>query len=358
MSSGNLLGLLGSAPAGFLSRLLAAQQQQQVNERVRGQQEQLFSQQAGILGLSGVEGAPAVPPPAGLDLSALPGQAGALGRELGGQSLFNQNIGQNRLQGAFGPGSDIMTALRGLGSQFGAENQNILGQFGRQAGGITGQFQQGARGLGRGFGVGAAGINRDFEQRLGRGLGMLEGRGQQAEEDISTRFRESLGNQQRGLSARGFGGTLSSNIAQGSAREESAEQRRLQEQLRGERLGLFTGLSGEALGARERLLGAGTSLGERLLGAGTNLQAGFAGQQLGAGQGGQQFLSSLNLGALGQQGQLGQFLQQQLGLGRQQHLSNRLQFGQLPIQAGFQATGQALSSLGQLGVNPPQQLRF
>lgn len=390
--------LFGSGIGGMGVNLYIAEQQRRINERAQGQQEAMFGRGLGMFGFGGIPGVEAVSPPQGMDISRFPAYARTLAERLYGQSGTMREQQQRRL-GQLGPQGEIMGGLAGLPGQFGAQNQAILDQFGGQAGDITGQFQRGAGGLlgqfgqgaagllgqfGQGaealrsqFGAGAAGITGGFEDRLGTAMGMLEGRGQQAEEDIATRFRESLGAQQQGLRARGFGGTMAANIAQGSAVGESAEQRRLQEQLRGERLGLYSDLSGQGLAARERLLGAGTGLGQQLLGAGvglgqqllgagtglgqqllgagTGLQAGFAGQQLGAGQAGQQFLGGLGLSALGQRGSMGQFFSEQLGRIQQQDLANRFQFGQYPIGIGQWGAGQALGFLGPGQIAAPQQ---
>jgi hypothetical protein len=352
-----LFSALRSPPGGFLMNLLGGRYQRGLNEQARAQQEALFGQTLGMLGLGDLPGIPSVAPPPGMDISQYPGQALMLSRRLTGQSQANQASALDALE-PLGPMGPLAQELAGLPGQFGPENQAILEQFGRQTGDITGQFQRGAEALRRRFARRGAGITGGYESRLGTAMGMLEGRGRQAEEDISTRFRESLGGQLSGLRARGFGGTMAANIAQGSVRDESAEQRRLQEQLRGERLGLFGQMSGEGLAAQERLLGAGTTLGQGLLGAGTGLQAGFAGEQLGAGLAGQQFLGGLNLGALGQRGQLGQFYQQQLGQIGQQNLANQFLFGQYPIGVGQQVAGTALSMLGPLDIRSPQQLQF
>jgi hypothetical protein len=415
------MSIFGNPWFGLGANLLFGGQQQGLNQQTRAQQEALFGQAQGMLGFGGLPGIPATPPPPGMDISQFPGQAQGLVDPLRQQSALNQYLTQSGLGQQFDP---IMRDLQGLPRTSGIMGHRLLDRFGQQTGGIAGRFQQGAEGLlsqfgqgaqglraqmGRGatgllsqfgqgaqglrsqFGAGAAGITGGFEDRLGRAMGMLEGRGQQAEEDIATRFRESLGAQQQGLAARGFGGTMAANIAQGSAREESAEQRRLQEQLRGEQLGLFTNLSGQGLAARERLLGAGTGLGQQLLGAqvglgqqllgagtglgqqllgagtglgqqllgaGTNLQAGFAGQQLQAGQGLQQLLAGLRLSSLGQQGGLGQFMQQMFGQAGQQNLANQFQFGQFPIGVGQQVAGQAFGMLGPFDVRSPQQLQF
>lgn len=323
----------GSQGGNFLTRMFGAQQQRQQNQQVQQQQGALGGIGLGVAGLPGVPGIPSFQPQPGMDLGALPGQAQDLAGRLSGQSNRDFNAIQRGLAGQFNP---LLGRLGGLPGQFAGQNQNILNTFGGQAARTQANFQQGA-----------ADINRRFDDRLGQAFGILEGRGAQAGEDISTRFRESLGESQAGLRARGFGGTQRANIAQGSARGESAEQRRLQEQLRGERLGVFTDLSGQAVQARQQLLNTGTGL-----------QAGFAGQQLGAAQGGQQFLGGLNLGTIGQQAGIGQFMQGAVQQSRQQNLSNQFQLGQFPIGVQQQGIGQALNFLQPLDVRPPQQLQF
>lgn len=328
--------LLSSPLGGFLAEQGAAAGDQRRADVARTQQEGLFGVTQGITGIGDLPGIPSVTPPSGLDLSTLAPQAGELADRLGNQSsnflrLMQESLGRN-----LGTMSPLQRDLRGLPGQFATENQNILDRFGQRAGDIQSEF-----------GTGAAGITRGFADRLSTGLGILEGRGAQAEEDISTRFAESLGNQLGDLRSRGFGGTLGANIAQGSVREESAEQRRLQEQLRGERLGVFTSLSGEGLAARERLLGAGTGL-----------ATGFAGTELGAAQAGQGFLGNLNLNVLQQRGGLGQFIQQMLAGGRQQELMNQFQLGQFPIGVQQQAIGQTLGALGPFQIEPPRPTNF
>ncbi len=369
---------LSSPIGGFILSQFTANEQRQINEATREQQENVVGQQAGTLGLSPIPGIPTIP--SSLDITQFPGQAQSLADRLSRLSSGESNQARARAFRAFGTDSPINKGLAGLQGDFQTANQATLDEFGQQAGGITGQFQAGAQGLQQQFGAGAAGlqsqfaqgaagINQGFQDRLRESLGILEGAGQQASEDISTRFQESLGNQQQALAARGFGGsTLGSNLALGSAREESAEQRRLQEQLRQQRLGTFANLSGQALGAQQGLLGAGTSLGQGLLGfgtslgqgllgAGTNLQAGFAGQGLAAGQAGNQFGANLGFGALQAQSGNNQFLQNFLQRNVQQNLDNQFRLGQFPIGVGQQAAQTQLNALGQLDIRNPQQLQ-
>ncbi len=377
-----LIGLgtdfVSSELGGFILSQLTANEQRQINEQTRATQEGAAGAALGTAGVGDLPGLPATP--SSLDITQFPGQAQTLADQLSRLSSGESNQARARAFRFFGQDSPTNKALARLQSDFGTANQATLDEFGTAAGDITGQFQTGAQGLQQQFGAGAAGLQGEFAQgaagitsgfqdRLGTALSMLEGRGVQAAEDISTRFQESLGNQQQSLAARGFGGsTLGSNLAQGSAREESAEQRRLQEQLRGERLGIFSNLSGQGLVAQQQLLGAGTalgqgllgagtSLGQGLLGAGTNLQAGFAGQALGAGQAGNQFGAGLGLSALQQQSANNQFLQNFLAQNVQQNLGNQFQFGQFPISVGQQAAQTQLNALGQIDIRNPQQLQ-
>lgn len=298
---------------GFFTNLFFAQQQQERNESTLEQQENLVGQAGGIIGLEDIPGIPSFDSP--FDISGLPGEARGLANQLTtgpGSSRDNLALGRRELFGQFGPQSALQTSLGALPGQFGEANQGILSEFAS----------------------GATGINQGFQDRLGGALSILEGSGRQAAEDISTRFETSLGNEQQALRARGFGGTQAANLGQASAIGESAEQRRLQEQLRQQRLGVFSDLSGQALGAQERLLGSGANLA----------------------QGGQQFLGGLNLNALGQQGALGQFFTQQLAAGRADDLANRFQFGRFPLDVTQQTAGLALSGLGPIDIRNPQQL--
>ena len=354
---GMFFDAFGSPAFGFLGNMWAAEQQHELNQQAQAQQAGMFGKGLGMFGFGGIPGVNAVPPPPGMDLGQLPGQAQTLAGQLSQQSQQGQTEMLQAL-GQLGPQGKIMRGLKRLPGQQATMSGRDLRRALLRGRDITGQFQTGAEGLRSQFGAGAEGITGGFEDRLGRAMGMLEGRGAQAEEDISTRFRESLGAQQQDLRARGFGGTMAANIARGSAAGESAEQRRLQEQLRGERLGLFSDLSGQGLAARERLLGAGTGLGQQLLSAGTNLQTGFANQQFAGGQANRQLIAGLGLSTLGQQGMLGQFSQEQLGQIRQQNLSNQFGFGQYPIGVGQQVGGQALGFLGPGQIPAPQQLQY
>ena len=322
---GEFTSAIDSPFGGLLSSFLTAQQQQELNEEARRLQLQDRDRALGLLGDTNR-----------LDISRLPGDAGQLAFGLGQQSRANRKIDATRLVDTFGESGALSRGFGELGGSFSNFNTGNLNRFAGQTGDIQSQFGQGA-----------AGINQGFGNRLSGAFGLLEGAGRQESADISRRARESLGNQQQDLRARGFGGTLSANIAQGNVRDENDAQGRLQERLRQQRVGLFSDLTGQGLAARERLLGAGT-----------NLAAGFAGQTLGSSQAANQFRSNLDLSALGQQVGLGQFLQQGLSQGRQKNLSNQFQFGQFPIQTGLQAAGLGAQLLGPLQVNPAQQLQF
>ena len=361
----------------FLTSILENQRNQLTTE----QREFLFAQGQAVSGLKEFPGIPPVDIPSFLQPQDLLGRSRRLGDQLAGKSQVISDAQQSRLQGAFGPGSKFQRQLGAIPGGFGTASRGILDEFGTAAGNITDEFQQGAQGLLGGFGAsgdllrnqfaqGAGGINQGFQNRLTEALGILEGRGAQAEEDISRRFGESLSVQQTDLARRGLGSTtIQANISAGNVERESAEQRRLQEQLRGERLGLFTDLSGEALDAQGRLLGAGTNLGQsllgagttlgqNLLGAGTNLQAGFAGQQFAGAQGANQFGANLSLNTLGAQSGLAQFLAQMLGLNQQQSLSNQFDFGQSTLGLQERLQNRTSGNLGGCDILNPQPLQF
>jgi hypothetical protein len=120
-----------------------------------------------------------------------------------------------------------------------------------------------------------------YQRRLGEGMGMLSGLGQQAGEDIQDVFTRRGAAEQQRLAQAGFGAsTVGSNVARGLAEEESDAMSRLNEQLRREQLGVYTGMSGDLLGAIERSRGQALGAGERGRANLINLMTGLGGQEL------------------------------------------------------------------------------
>lgn len=134
-------------------------------------------------------------------------------------------------------------------------------------------------------------VTGGYEERHEQGMGYLEGMGGQALEDVSQRWREREASSTADLTSRGLSAsTIGPTLGQGFEREKGAELRRLEDQLREQKLRWDTGLSGEALQARERL-GTGRA----------GMQAALSGEALSAqGQAGGQELAAL-LGMTGEE---------------------------------------------------------
>jgi hypothetical protein len=162
-------------------------------------------------------------------------------------------------------------AARSL-DQYGAGSDAIMGGYSDLAGSLPGQYGSRAEDI---FGRAESGygdIVGGFSGRESDLLGMLEGAGDQARKDIDQDFAESESSRMQDLARRGLtGSTVSSSIAAGTERDKQDAIGRLNEALRGERVGLAERTSADTLGAK------GSALANML-----NLRTGLTGDTLGA----------------------------------------------------------------------------
>lgn len=195
-------------------------------------------------------------------------------RESGMGMLRDQTSGVNTAYG--GRVGDIMSrlqsALSGVNAGYGAREGNIMGSFN----------------------AGSRGLDEAFRRREGNIMGEFAGLGDQARRDIGQRYGELGARGQQDLTSRGLGGsTMLTGMRQGLQRQQEADQRRLGEDLRRERIGYRTQLSGDTLANRRGLLSEGTALraglsGDRLASQTNtanslaNMRAGLTGEQLAA----------------------------------------------------------------------------
>jgi hypothetical protein len=263
---------------------------------------------------------------------ALAGQVGNLATNVGRQSLqyYNQPAARGRYGGAMDP----------ISQGYGA----LPGRYAGQAAGINRGYGQRAADVMGGFGRGAAGVGQGYQQRLATGMGMLSGYGRQAGADISRRYGAAGSTAQANLAARGLGGTtVAGDVGRGFATEESAEQRRLGEDVQRMQTGLYAGLSGDALRSRENLLQYGTGM-----------RAGLTGEALSAQQQAAQFGAGLSLDALGAQGDIARGGVDYQDQAMQTYLANRFGYGMAPIQAGWDAAQSGINLTQGINRLPPQ----
>lgn len=206
---------------------------------------------------------------------------------LGGMPGAYERRGNQIYNTALGDSQRIMGDLRG-------REDALMGDARANYGNIMGQYDQRIGSL-----MGEATGERD------RIMQMFEGRGDQERKDIGQQYKNLMGQTEQDVGSRGLAGsTVLPSLRRGVARSERADLARLDERLRGERIGHETdwsrnltnmraGLTGERIGADQgmlnQLLGLKQGLsGERinadqgLSAALTNLQTGLSGDTLGA----------------------------------------------------------------------------
>lgn len=106
----------------------------------------------------------------------------------------------------------------------------------------------------------AGDITQGYADRYSTAEADIAGYGEQMSEDIDRYFADQGGQVMQGLIDRGMTGSLSgAGEMLGVTERQSAEQRRLGEDLTRMRLGHLSNLSGEGLLAQERMFGAGSS---------------------------------------------------------------------------------------------------
>jgi hypothetical protein len=133
----------------------------------------------------------------------------------------------------------------GLKASFGEREQRLLSQFA----GLQDQ------------------VNTGFQERLDKGLSMLEGLGDQEKADLLERFAGEQSQFESNMTQRGLGGTLlAPSLQSGIGRERDNELSRLNERLQAQELGVFGALSGDALNAEMGLGTFGVNLGAQLSG--------------------------------------------------------------------------------------------
>lgn len=167
----------------------------------------------------------------------------------------------------------------------------------------------GFRGLETEGRAGAADLVRRQEARERGLLGQLEGLGGQERRDIIQAYGAEGAAEQVRLGQMGMAGTSAAGgAAMGVARRRTESLGRLEERLRGERLGLSERLSGETMQARAGALEFGLGLGRETLGAqagALELGLGLTEQRLGFGTEAMGYMTDLESRRLGALTQLG-----------------------------------------------------
>lgn len=183
---------------------------------------------------------------------------------LGGQ--YNQLMdAYGNAQGQMGAGTN--QAIQ----QFNRTNQPMDRGYRSAIGGLESGYNtlgQGYGGLGSQLGGQYGTLTDAYGGRTERGMGMLEGMGQQAAADIRDDYRRSGAATQADLARRGLGGSsVSAGATSANQREQQNSLNRLNETLRQQQFNAYAGLSGEQLGAQERGYGNVANIGLAGLGA-------------------------------------------------------------------------------------------
>lgn len=109
-------------------------------------------------------------------------------------------------------------------------------------------------------------LNAAYGQRYDRNMKMLEGMGLQEQSDINEAMNAQAGNMRQQMVGMGLGGTtILPTMQAGLERQRIAEQGRLGERLRGQKLGADMQLSGDQLAYQERGGGDAMRLGQEAL---------------------------------------------------------------------------------------------
>ncbi len=243
---------------------------------------------------------------------------------LGNLNNQTNNLYQNRQ-------NDMMHQFdTGAGNlQNAAENRSnaVLGGFDQGASGLMGAAQNRANSVLGNFGAQSGAyqnwlgnatntLNQNAQGRQNQGMALLQGMGNQAQQNIEQQFNANRGNIGQNLASRGLGNsTVLDSMLTGNERERANATGNLQDQLRQQALGTYSNLSGDVLDTQQQGLGmrnaaagnaldTGTQLAQGLSGDVLNTQQGLLGQRTGLQQGltgdfmntlGQNFQNRMNL---------------------------------------------------------------
>lgn len=340
---GPFTSFISSPIGGLFSNYLAGKRFQNQLQDLQGQID--FSNQQGQNILGQLGGLPNVQQ-----------QAGQLNQQVG--QIANNAFSPNSIAGFLGL---FNPSLQGL--------QQLPGQIGSQVGGATQAFQQGASQLGgqflQGAGVlsnqlGQVGrqVTQGLESQADRARGIVSQIGQQQREDINRGFNELAAQKQSDLQSRGLRGTtLTTNVARGVESDRLAEQRRLSEQIAGQRLGVESTFGAAPLAAQERFGLASSNLGQNLLFGGSQLRQGLMSNLLAGRLQGAGLQAQTGLGALGQQANIAGQQFQGFQQGALNQISSLLAGGQLPISTALQTAGLGLGFFGPFTTLGPGQFQ-
>jgi hypothetical protein len=156
-----------------------------------------------------------------------------------------------------------------------------------------------------------------YGQRYNDVMGMLEGQGQMALSDAQSQGRAREAAVGADMSMRGLG-TIVPTMQMGIARDTAAEQRRINEGIRGQKASNMTGLSGDKLAFMERKNEIGPDYGQMLdlikgVGSGQGGLDAYNGFQAGAGAGGQGWQPTAEGGMVLGRPEVNQTINPQLG---------------------------------------------
>lgn len=163
----------------------------------------------------------------------------------------------------------------------GASRAQFLSQLGKRNAGLMGEYDKAQTGWGASMASMLGGLEGQetdilagYEDRYKRAEADLAGYGAQQKADIDRMFQEEQARLTQDMVNRGLASsTVAANQALGTTERQSAEQRRLAEDLIRNRINVLSGLSGEKLAAQERL--GGRQAGYQFAG----MQTGYQGAQ-------------------------------------------------------------------------------
>ena len=200
---------------------------------------------------------------------------------------------------------DVMSGFNNLLS-------DVMGGYDQRTKGVMGPFGDLQREVQQGYQqretdiadilAGLGGLDADYGERRDRAMANLAGLGEQAKADITKQYEGLAGQLAQQMMDKGMTGTTVMPALQMQlAGEESAEQRRLSEDLARERITWDSLLSGEQLAAQERVDTLRASFGAQLSGdtLASLSNLGMFGANLGAGLTGESLAALQNMGMYG-----------------------------------------------------------
>jgi hypothetical protein len=200
-----------------------------------------------------------------------------LARDRTGQGMAIYNAGMRGPTEYMRRGTQAMLEGAGeLPGQYSRNRSQFLQEFGRRGDDLMEGYESDLGGFMGNLAGQRGELDQGYTDRYRMAEQELEGYGEQQQADIGRRFADERGAITQGLISRGLlSSTEAGHDLIGSTERESAEQRRLGEDLMRNRVNVLGGMSGERLGALERMFGQEAGYGYGGMQAGFGARSGL-----------------------------------------------------------------------------------